>query len=106
MSLSSDFQHYLEAVLRAAIFGLSFFFTGTMWALYTKALSASPSAVKVNIVNTASNFIITALLGAVVFGEKLPLLWWFGAGLLVAGSVIIGKREEGGEENEGRKKRE
>jgi ABC-type bacteriocin/lantibiotic exporter with double-glycine peptidase domain len=76
------------------------------WALYTKALSASPSAVKVNIVNTASNFIITALLGAVVFGEKLPLLWWFGAGLLVAGSVIIGKREEGGEENEGRKKRE
>jgi uncharacterized membrane protein len=100
-------QQYLEILLRAAIFGLSFLFTGTMWALYTKALSASPSAVKVNIVNTASNFIITALLGALVFGERLPVLWWIGAGLLVAGSVIIGRREEvGGDKGGGRKREE
>lgn len=58
---------------------------------------------------------ITALLGALVFGEELSGmfacvgwchavslirafvgLWWVGAGLLVAGSVIIGRREETG----------
>jgi uncharacterized membrane protein len=61
---------------------------------YLDILSAGPSAVKVNIVNTASNFIVTALLGAIVFGEKLPLLWWVGAGFLVAGSVVIGRRDE------------
>src|ERR1700755_772243 len=104
LSLPPAYQQYFDLVLRAAIFGLSFMFTGTMWALYTKALSASPSAVKVNIVNTASNFIITALLGAIVFGEKLPILWWLGAGLLVAGSVVIGRREEGGDEDATAKK--
>jgi len=68
--------------------------SSTMWALFTRALSLSPSAVKVNVINTAANFIITALLGALIFGESLPLIWWIGATLLIAGSVIIGMREE------------
>lgn len=29
-----------------------------------------------------------------IFGEKLPFAWWLGAGLLAAGNVVIGKREE------------
>lgn len=65
-----------------------------MWMLYTKALSTSPSAVHVNIVNTTSNFLITAVLGTLIFGEKLPVLWFVGAVLLVTGGVIIGRREE------------
>lgn len=64
-----------------------------MWALFTRALSLSPSAVKVNVINTAANFIITALLGALIFEESLPLLWWVGATLLISGSVVIGTRE-------------
>jgi drug/metabolite transporter (DMT)-like permease len=72
---------------------LYFILSSTMWALFTRALSLSPSAVKVNVINTAANFIITALLGALIFGESLPLLWWMGAALLIAGSVIIGMRE-------------
>lgn len=64
-----------------------------MWALYTKALSAAPSAVHANIVNTASNFLVTSLLGNVLFEERLPGLWWVGAGFLVAGSVVIGRRD-------------
>lgn len=33
-----------------------------------------------------------------VFGEKLPGLWWVGAGMLVVGCLLIGSREgrEGG----------
>ena len=37
---------------------------------------------------------ITALLGLAIFGERLPALWWVGAAGLVAGNVIIGRREE------------
>ena len=33
-------------------------------------------------------------MGFLLFSEALPLLWWAGAALLVAGSVIIGRREE------------
>lgn len=33
-----------------------------------------------------------------VFGEKLPGLWWVGAAGLVVGNVVIGRREEEGDE--------
>lgn len=45
---------------------------------------------------------ITAVLSALVFEERLTGLWWLGAGMLVAGSVVIGMRDEGeGEGKEG-----
>jgi len=37
---------------------------------------------------------LTALLGLMIFRESLPGLWWVGAGLLVVGNVIIGRRDE------------
>lgn len=37
---------------------------------------------------------VTAVLGALIFSEKLPGVWWLGAAMLVTGSVIIGMREE------------
>lgn len=44
--------------------------------------------------NTSTNFVITALLGFAIFAEALPPLWWAGAALLVAGNVIIGRKDE------------
>lgn len=66
-----------------------------MWGLFTRALTLASSTVRVSILNTSANFIITAVLGLAIFSESLPGLWWLGAALLVAGSVIIGRREEG-----------
>lgn len=37
---------------------------------------------------------ITAILGFIIFSESLPPLWFLGAALLVAGNVIIGRRDE------------
>ncbi len=80
---------------------LNVLFNGTMWALFTRALTLAPSAVRANVINAAANFLLTALLGALVFGEVLPAQWFVGAGLLVAGSVIIGAaRGEDGKEKE------
>lgn len=47
---------------------------------------------------------LTALLGLMVFGERLPPLWWLGAALLVVGNVVIGRREE--EDGAGKKKKD
>jgi drug/metabolite transporter (DMT)-like permease len=77
------------------VFGLSFAVSGAMWALYTRALARAPSAIQANVVNTAANFVAAALLGLALFGESLPPLWWAGAGLLVAGTVMIGRRSDG-----------
>lgn len=65
-----------------------------MWSLFTTALARGTSATQVSIMNTSTNFIITALLGMAIFSEKLPPLWWLGAALLVVGNVITGRKSE------------
>lgn len=68
-----------------------------MWTLFTKALARGTSTTQVSILNTSSNFMLTAVLGWLIFSESLPPLWFLGAALLVAGNVIIGRRDEGEE---------
>lgn len=75
-------------------FLLNLLFNAIMWGLFTRALALASSTVRVSVINTSANFMVTALLGAMIFGESLPGLWWLGAAMLVAGSVIIGRREE------------
>jgi len=84
----------VEVVVRAIFFGLNLIFNGIMWTLFTKALARGTSTTQVSIINTSSNFMVTAILGFIIFSESLPPLWWAGAALLVAGNVIIGRREE------------
>lgn len=67
-----------------------------MWTLFTKALARGHSTTQVSIMNTSSNFFITAMLGLIIFSESLPPLWWVGAGFLVVGNVIIGSNDESG----------
>ena len=67
-----------------------------MWTLFTTALARGNSTTQVAIMNTSSNFFITAVLGFAIFSEALPPLWWLGASMLVAGNVIIGRKDEGG----------
>lgn len=63
-----------------------------MWALFTRALTASSSATKVSITNTAANFVVTAVLGMLVFNERVDALWWLGAGMMGAGCILVGMR--------------
>lgn len=91
-----------------------------MWGLFTNALRLASSTVRVSVMNTSANFMMTAILGWVIFRESLPGefslffplfltfllslltcqkqnqgLWWLGAAMLVTGSVIIGTRDDG-----------
>ncbi|KAG0130706.1 hypothetical protein HOY82DRAFT_363239 [Tuber indicum] len=89
-----DDSKAVEYVVRGIFFGLNLLFNAIMWGLFTAALAKGPTATKVSIVNTSANFMTTALLGWAVFTESLPPTWWLGASLLVAGNVIIGRRDE------------
>jgi hypothetical protein len=68
-----------------------------MWALFTRALTAHSSATKVSLINTSANFLVTAILGALIFSEVLPAGWFGGAALLVLGTLIIGRDRQGEE---------
>jgi hypothetical protein len=91
--------HYASFVIsyllgQQLFFGCNLIFNAIMWGLFTRALTLASSTVRVSIINTSANFIVTAMLSFIIFSESLPGLWWLGAAMLVAGSVIIGMREE------------
>ena len=116
---------FLERMLREihadnslkGFFICNLIFNAIMWGLFTRALTLASSTVRVSVINTSANFMLTAVLGLLIFRETLPGknmshlstrdrnahpdevagLWWLGASFLVAGSVIIGRREEGKE---------
>ncbi|KAL4788005.1 hypothetical protein BJX76DRAFT_316795 [Aspergillus varians] len=91
---STDNHPFLLLVVRGICLGLNFVCNGIMWALFTKALTAGSSTTKVSITNTSANFLLTALLGMIVFQEKVTGLWWLGAAMLAAGGILVGMREE------------
>ncbi|KAK2736735.1 hypothetical protein FQN57_000583 [Myotisia sp. PD_48] len=88
--------HFILAQLNARLmfFGLNLLSNFIMWALFTRALTASPSTTKVTITNTTSNFLVTALLGMIVFQEKVTGQWIIGAVLMAGGCIVVGLREE------------
>ncbi|TIA14203.1 hypothetical protein D6C80_05840 [Aureobasidium pullulans] len=88
---------FFEFLVRGLFFVLNIVFNGIMWGLFTRALTLATSTTRVSVINTSANFMITAVLGFLIFSETLPGLWLLGAAMLVAGSVIIGRREEGKE---------
>ncbi|KAJ9613439.1 hypothetical protein H2200_003381 [Cladophialophora chaetospira] len=85
----------IDLLVRGTFFLLNLLFNALMWALFTGALTRAESTTRVSIINVSANFMITAMLGWMIFGEKLPGTWWAGAGLLACGNVVIGRREEG-----------
>ncbi|OAQ99895.1 hypothetical protein LLEC1_02373 [Akanthomyces lecanii] len=97
----SEHKNVVEYAVRAMSFILNLVFNGVMWSLFTTALARGTSATQVSIMNTSTNFIVTALLGIAVFSEKLPPLWWAGASLLVVGNVITGRKNDGDESASG-----
>ena len=90
-------QQPLTRSWQQVFFSLNLAFNALMWALFTSALTRASSTTRVSIINTSANFMLTAFSGWMVFGEKLPGLWWVGAAGLVVGNVVIGRRDEDGD---------
>eukprot|EP01122_Echinamoeba_exundans_P016273 TRINITY_DN8194_c0_g1_i1.p1 TRINITY_DN8194_c0_g1~~TRINITY_DN8194_c0_g1_i1.p1 ORF type:complete len:191 (+),score=27.83 TRINITY_DN8194_c0_g1_i1:40-573(+) len=77
-----------QTVFRVVAFAMIFVFNAIMMNAFVKAMNFASSVTAV-VINTASNFFCTAVLGMLIFGEPLPLLWWAGAALILAGVATI-----------------
>lgn len=86
LSVSSDvaFGMYLRVIL----FGFNALCTAQMWRYYLKALALGPTPT-CQIINTGTNFILSAALGLAFFGEEVNALWCTGASLVLVGLGII-----------------
>ncbi|PKK64636.1 hypothetical protein RhiirC2_666035, partial [Rhizophagus irregularis] len=78
-------------LIRIFCFGSIFICNALMWTFFTKALNKSSSSLQVTVLNSATNFCMTAILGNIIFGETLSLQWWFGASLIVIGTLLVNK---------------
>ncbi|KEG14334.1 hypothetical protein DQ04_00521190 [Trypanosoma grayi] len=82
----------LSGVLLLAVRGLllavNAFCTAQMWRWYLKALSCGPTAV-CQIINTGTNFAVSALFGLLVFREEITVSWAAGALLVVVGLALV-----------------
>ncbi|MCL4143590.1 UNVERIFIED_CONTAM: hypothetical protein GTU68_023311 [Idotea baltica] len=60
-----------------------------MWISFTKALRFTSTSLEATIINTASNFFSTAVIGQVLFEEVVTGLWWMGTVLILCGLLIM-----------------
>jgi len=81
--------HTIVIFARVSSFLLVFLFNALMWTLFVKSLRKSSSSATATVTNTGSNFICTALLGCLLFGEALSVRWWLGTSLILTGLVLI-----------------
>ncbi|XP_068791770.1 transmembrane protein 42 [Struthio camelus] len=79
---------WLHVLLRGGCFGLVFACNAVMWTVFAKALRLSSSAAA-SVTTTASNFISSAILGKLLFGETWTLLWWLGLAVTLGGLVLL-----------------
>uniref|UniRef100_A0A674K2Y7 Transmembrane protein 42 n=2 Tax=Emydidae TaxID=8476 RepID=A0A674K2Y7_9SAUR len=60
-----------------------------MWTFFAKALHYSSSSATATVTTTASNFISSAFLGKLLFGETRALLWWVGISVTLCGLLLL-----------------
>ncbi|XP_059675062.1 transmembrane protein 42 [Gavia stellata] len=80
---------WLPVLLRVGCVGLVLACNAVMWTVFAKALRLSSSSAAASVTMTASNFISSAILGKLLFGETWTPLWWVGLAVMLCGLVLL-----------------
>uniref|UniRef100_A0A8D3C3K2 Transmembrane protein 42a n=1 Tax=Scophthalmus maximus TaxID=52904 RepID=A0A8D3C3K2_SCOMX len=88
-SLSAKLSVGLLVPLRLLCGVLLFACNAVMWTFFSKALRHCSSSARATVTTTASNFISSAVLGRVIFGETHALLWWLGICITLCGLLVL-----------------
>ncbi|XP_026149656.1 transmembrane protein 42-like [Mastacembelus armatus] len=80
---------WLHIPLRLLCGTLLFTCNAVMWTFFSKALRHCSSSARATVTTTASNFICSAALGRVIFGEAHGALWWVGISLTLCGLLLL-----------------
>ncbi|KAL6061158.1 hypothetical protein QOT17_013075 [Balamuthia mandrillaris] len=77
--------------LRLLCFGLFFLSNLLMWNMFVKSLNNTSSSLVPTVINTATNFFLSAVLAWLLFDESLSWSWAFGASFILVGLVLISR---------------
>ncbi|XP_019735567.1 transmembrane protein 42-like [Hippocampus comes] len=98
LSSTSDAKHdndettvclWLDIPLRLLCVVLMFLCNAVMWTFFSKALRYSSSSARATATTTGGNFISSAILGRLIFGETQSVLWWVGISLTLCGLLVL-----------------
>lgn len=80
---------------KALFVGLMLISNAMVWRYFVKGLHSSNASTLVpTVISTASNFIVSALLGCLIFNENTNTTWWIGAVMIMSGLFCIISEEE------------
>uniref|UniRef100_A0A8B9UKD4 Transmembrane protein 42 n=1 Tax=Anas zonorhyncha TaxID=75864 RepID=A0A8B9UKD4_9AVES len=85
----SPFVLQLPVLLRVGCIGLVCTCNAVMWTVFAKALRLSSSSATASVTTTASNFISSAILGKLLFGETWTPVWWVGLAMTLCGLFLL-----------------
>ncbi|KAM8868912.1 transmembrane protein 42-like [Spinachia spinachia] len=80
---------WLHIPLRLLCGALLLACNGIMWTFFSKALRHCSSSASATVTTTASNFLSSAVLGRLIFGESHAALWWAGISLTLCGLLVL-----------------
>ncbi|XP_069669004.1 transmembrane protein 42 isoform X2 [Periplaneta americana] len=98
MELPGNCGFMAGLLTKASLFALMLVFNAGVWTCFVKALQQAQSSLPATVTSTAVNYITSALIGRIVFGEATSLLWWVGATLVVSGLTLICQSQKKHEE--------
>uniref|UniRef100_A0A2C9LRG1 EamA domain-containing protein n=1 Tax=Biomphalaria glabrata TaxID=6526 RepID=A0A2C9LRG1_BIOGL len=96
-SVKNIFEHQVEVlslyevmltVRLISVLGI-FVFNALMWVLFTKSMHQCSSTLEATTFNLSSNFISTAIVGNLLFGENLNSVWFVGSLFIIVGLTIV-----------------
>lgn len=76
-------------LLRILFFILMLICNANVWTLYVKALQSASSSLVATVTSTATNYILSAIIGILIFKEVTSLLWWTGIGFIISGLLLV-----------------
>ena len=83
-----------DSVLRLLCLVITVFLNIAMFTFFARALTTCKSGIEASLINTATNLVVTGLLGHVIFSEALDLYWWMGTVLITAGGYFVMSAED------------
>ncbi|OCT75957.1 transmembrane protein 42 isoform X1 [Xenopus laevis] len=95
---------WVHLLLRLCCTCLVFVCNAVMWTFFAKALRLSSSSAAATVTTTASNFMFSALIGKVLFGEARAMLWWVGISITLCGLLLLHTATPSHEENRAKTK--
>ncbi|ETV85874.1 hypothetical protein H257_02421 [Aphanomyces astaci] len=75
-------------VVHVAFFAAMLLSNAVMLSFFVRGLHETDS-LTATITSSAANFVVTALVGYLVFHEQLPLQWWVGASVILFGMGLL-----------------